>query len=238
MSVDFDILNKTDKWSQYLVFGYFREYEQEKELLVPVYVTLAYLPNSRIKEYFSLFPSYCVKLSENKTRITVKEGNGNWSNTCYGDVVIDPLTDKGVYKWHIKICSQPVVSGMIGISSDHNTVCHEFSKTTMPVYHLNLHGGNVYGRTQIYASVSHTSMKEFANYKFGWRHLKANDVICLEFNTKEMYIKFYINGDDKGKVIKGKDIYTWPGQGIRYRLAISACSQTDSYEIIRFEHHK
>ena len=230
----FECLKQIDCKTEYLVSGYFREYQcilsgknaDNPYYNIPklsLYVTLSYYA---IIEYFEMVPD-TVKLSEEKCCITYNSNNYHY-NASYGKILIDPLTDRGIYKWSLKL--KWIKTIVIALVSDTNCDKSIYQTTIgTPWYALSTSGS-----LDAEANKNKTFVMDRHYLKDGEK-LRNGDVICLEFrlDSDKSYIKFHVNGIDKGIAFKSNEIQL--NGDIKYRLAITMSNETDSVTIVEFK---
>ena len=229
---DVDRINKIDSSTKSLINGYFRDYQRILSKIhddnpyynipqLSIYVTLSYFA---VIEYFHIV-SDAVILSKDKTSITRITDDSCWQNTNYGRITINPSKDKGIYQWYIQIKLMQL-STYIGFQSDSNIETDTiFGSKGGCNYSLNGYNGSIDGMG--YDTLEYRSyVKKITP---SWEGFNSGDIVCIEFNMNERFIKFYINDKDYGIAFKSEEI-----KDDDYRFAVSLCDGKDCFILHKF----
>ena len=252
---EFEVLKNVEQRTKWLISGYFREHESIIKLnrsqayynipLLTQTITLSYYA---IIEYFAKFyvPHYCILLTDDDTKIRRKADNkaygyfDEWKNTSFGNKRINPCEDFGIYQWVIKIVNMKK-DAMIGFGSDCMNMNANLCETVPPYYALKCSTGCLQARYKTGKWSWGIDERVYINTN-GDNAFKNGDVICLEFkidsnkSVNDSYIKFYVNGVDKGIAFNAKELELDTPFNT-YRVAVSLCQDDDCFQIIDFKHY-
>ena len=212
VKIDFDELRKVDERSQLVVFGYIRnveiEFDSNSSNPIPPLISYICLMYFYVIEYFEFIGNH-IKLSENKSTIS-KTDNG-WTSTSYGSV-ITPSTDPLTAKWFIKLINPKNANIIIGIQSSNIDINQPFTwnRTGDMYYGFYLATGTKHQNKSDYRIRSCIYVKTTQLYK-------KDDIIIMELNMDQRYIRFYHNDQDLG--IAFRDIEQ--NQDLDYRLCVA-----------------
>ncbi len=105
-------LKSADKRFKYSVFGYIREYEEDKPVNVPIMINYICLSYYLLTEKFTKHGDEMVL---NESNETVTKTDYSYNNTVYGGIIIDGEDDSIIeYEWKFKV----ILKGWIGIGID------------------------------------------------------------------------------------------------------------------------
>eukprot|EP01084_Bolivina_argentea_P281865 482359_1 len=214
MAFDVKELNKADKKSKYIVFGYIKQAQNELSLkVIPVDITwicLAYLFES---EVFVKVPDK-MRITIYKSKYTITNNRGVWS-TCYGKIF--SLKNAGGRKWKIKINKLKYGAICIGIDKapcqQEKTAFFDKALTTNYSYHC--HG------TKYESGIGQRLQN---NYRYS-----DDDVIEMILNSVQGTLYFLKNGE---KVPIHFDVK----KSISYRLAIATRAFGDTFTLLSMTH--
>ena len=214
---DFERIKMVPDRVKSLLFGYFRESEKELELAANIAELIIF---HRILyyhefEYFTKHGSN-IKLSNNGTIATVIDPYDTNANTVYGNISIKKSIDAKLI-WSIKIIK--LGSGIFDADCEDIYVGIDSSDKA-----------NTKWTNQRYDEYQ----KEYQEYGY---HFEDGNVVKMEINTDEEYLKYYINDEDLG--IAFEDIFPAPlgyeRTSDEYHLAVALQTSGTAIQIIDFE---
>ena len=222
MSFDLNKIKFVDDNSRYLVFGYFRRYQNELNqsqssnpfCIIPELISYTCLLFYYLSEFFDKFDSEQIEVSDDKMTITKKGTNADyWNNTTYGNTWINSMDDLKV-AWKMKI-NHNELNICIGISPQ--DTCSDYWSQCKQCYSYGISGT---------ASIC----SEITNFEGKSPKADTGDVVqlILDLTKASLYIK--VNNTEPfliaDEVIKGKDV--------KYKLAITLSSIGESISILDF----
>ena len=230
-SIDFELLKKIDLKTKHAVTGYIRRHRNDyNQQNVPDLIMFIILSYYAIMEYFGVINEAKVKLTEDNTCIK-KISEHFWDNTSYGNITINPMKDKGVYKWWIRI-EQFVSNAVIGFGTEHESINTSIDNDDGFYYILNCYTGSIQAKGWDRWNDKIYVIDEFNTREFRQR-VNVGDILCVEFNIDEKYIKYYLNDKDYGVAFDANDIEI--NEEIEYKLGVSFYGEC-RFRLIRFEH--
>ena len=172
-------------------------------------------------EYFAFCRCNFIK-TLNQKRTVKKLFNSTWENTCYEKQTINPLKDKGNYKWTVSV-KRMRRNAIIALSSKFSVGKHTAAEL------------GVYRFTCYHGCVEINGLKTI-QLSTGWKFRKNNNTghVGIEFNADgdNSYIMFTLGSTNEHHTIPANEIM----MNRVYRLAVSLCNKNDRISISNFEY--
>ena len=224
MELDLKSASKADQSTEYLVFGFIRDYEKNSNAIIPPLISWTCLLFYWINEYFEIVGDN-LNASEDKLTISCNQPVSRWCNASFGHRKIKSgLT--GVYRWTFKWFGRHIAFCVTDADGTVTDKACAWGENT-----------NYYG-IFIATGFKLRRGEGGANYEAYFEGIdnKAGNIqdhtltVVLDLNSKQ--VSFEIDGENKGIAFDGIKC----GEDIYYRMAVTIeeCSDKvilDKHEI-------